>query len=63
MKELTMILMYLSRFNENNRAESSIDMVWKEHRKINCNEQSLQDILTNVFLGVLLFTIQCNYKS
>ena len=29
MKELTMILMYLSRFNENNRFESSMDMAWK----------------------------------
>ena len=29
MKELTMILMYLSRFNESNRFDSSMDMAWK----------------------------------
>ena len=29
MKELTMILMYLSRFNESNRFELNMDMAWK----------------------------------
>ncbi len=29
MKELTMVLMYLSRFNEDNRFSSSMDMSWK----------------------------------
>ncbi|NLN49736.1 MAG: transposase [Clostridiales bacterium] len=29
LKELTIILMYLSRFNESNRFESNIDMAWK----------------------------------
>ncbi|NMA49455.1 MAG: transposase [Tissierellia bacterium] len=29
MKELTMILMYLSRFNEDDRFSSSMDMSWK----------------------------------
>ena len=29
MKELTMILMYLSRFNEDGRFSSSMDMSWK----------------------------------
>ena len=28
-KELTMLLMYLSRFNEQNRFESAFDMAWK----------------------------------
>lgn len=28
MKELTMILMYLSRFNESNRFDLSMDMDW-----------------------------------
>lgn len=28
-KELTMVLMYLSRFNEDNRFSSSMDMSWK----------------------------------
>lgn len=29
LKELTIILMYLSRFNESNRFVSNIDMAWK----------------------------------
>ncbi len=29
MKELTMVLMYLSRFNEDSRFSSSMDMSWK----------------------------------
>ena len=29
MKELTMLLMYLSRFNEDNRLSSSMDISWK----------------------------------
>ena len=29
MKELTMVLMYLSRFNEDGRFSSSMDMSWK----------------------------------
>ena len=29
MKELTMVLMYLSRFNEDNRFSSSMDISWK----------------------------------
>ena len=29
MEELTMVLMYLSRFNENNHFDSSMDMAWK----------------------------------
>ena len=28
-KELTMIIMYLSRFNEGNRFDSNMDMTWK----------------------------------
>ena len=29
MKELTMVLMYLSRFNENSRISSDLDSAWK----------------------------------
>ena len=29
MKELTMVLMYLSRFNEDSRFASDLDMAWK----------------------------------
>lgn len=29
MKELTMLLMYLSRFNENSRCSSDLDSAWK----------------------------------
>lgn len=29
MRELTMVLMYLSRFNEDNRLSSSMDISWK----------------------------------
>lgn len=29
LKELTMVLMYLSKFNESNRFESNMDVAWK----------------------------------
>ncbi len=45
MKELTMILMYLSRFNENNRFESSMDMAWKGYDFDIINELDDEDYI------------------
>lgn len=45
MKELTMILIYLSRFNENNRFESSIDMAWKGYDFDIINELDDEDYI------------------
>jgi len=45
MKELTMILMYLSRFNENNRFESSMDMAWKGYDFDIINELDEEDYI------------------
>lgn len=45
MKELTMILMYLSRFNEGNRFGSSMDMAWKGHDFDIINELDEEDYI------------------
>ena len=45
MKELTMILMYLSRFNESNRFDSKMDMAWKGYDFDIINEMDDQDYI------------------
>ena len=43
-KELTMLLMYLSRFNEGNGFGSSIDMAWKGYDFDIINELDEEDL-------------------
>ena len=45
MKELTMVLMYLSRFNEDNRFSSSMDMSWKGYNFGIINELDEDDYI------------------
>lgn len=45
MKELTMLLMYLSRFNEGNRFGSSMDMAWKGYDFDIINELDEEDYI------------------
>ena len=45
MKELTMILMYLSRFNEGNRFGSSMDIAWKGYDFDIINELDEEDYI------------------
>lgn len=45
MKELTMILMYLSRFNEGSRFDSSMDMAWKGYDFDIINELDEEDYI------------------
>ena len=45
MKELTMILMYLSRFNEGNSFGSSMDMAWKGYDFDIINELDEEDYI------------------
>lgn len=45
MKELTMILMYLSRFNEGNCFDLSMDMTWKGYNFDIINELDEEDYI------------------
>lgn len=45
MKELTMILMYLSRFNEGSRFGSGMDMAWKGYDFDIINELDEEDYI------------------
>ena len=45
MKELTIILMYLSRFNESNRFDSKMDMAWKGYDFNIINEMDDEDYI------------------
>lgn len=44
-KELTMLLMYLTRFNERNRSESDLDMAWKGYDFDIINELDEEDYI------------------
>ena len=46
MKELTMILMYLSRFNEGGRLDLSMDMTWKGYNFDIINELDEEDYIS-----------------
>ncbi|MDV3429607.1 MAG: DUF6429 family protein [Bacillota bacterium] len=45
MKELTMLLMYLSRFNEGSRFSTSMDMAWKGYDYDIINELDEEDYI------------------
>ncbi len=45
MKELTLLLMYLSRFNEGNRFGSNMDMAWKGYDFDIINELDEEDYI------------------
>ena len=45
MKELTMLLMYLSRFNEGSRFSASMDMAWKGYDYEIINELDEEDYI------------------